>query len=136
MQGTYSVRFQHSLNPQTPLAPDAINMDPLPPDWHIQQIQETEEEFQRQQSRRYRHGQLDCMLVGLWKYCGPQRQERTSDFLSSCRSRLTSVQQSWSAFLHCYLHHDWTHLDDFTRRRMNFIVYSEVLKLDPMSYLV
>ncbi|KAJ7035707.1 Mus7/MMS22 family-domain-containing protein [Mycena alexandri] len=60
-------------------------------------------------------------LIACWVGCG--------DIL------IRNSEKSWPAFLHAYPHRDWE-LEAFSRRRMDFMVYSQVLKLDPMSYSV
>ncbi|KAJ7743154.1 Mus7/MMS22 family-domain-containing protein [Mycena metata] len=60
-------------------------------------------------------------LIACWVGCG--------DIL------VRNSEKSWPAFLHAYPHRDWK-LEPFSRRRMDFMVYSQVLKLDPMSYSV
>ncbi|KAK7031346.1 protein mms22 [Favolaschia claudopus] len=44
-------------------------------------------------------------------------------------------KKSWSEFLGPYTRSSWPILDAFGQRRMDFLVYSNILKLDPMSYL-
>ncbi|KAJ7257893.1 Mus7/MMS22 family-domain-containing protein [Mycena haematopus] len=62
-------------------------------------------------------------LTGCWLGCG--------------NIVVQNSQKSWSTFLHAYGRDNsrWPILDNFCQRRMDFLVYSNVLNLDPMSYL-
>ncbi|KAF7356820.1 Protein mms22 [Mycena venus] len=50
---------------------------------------------------------------------------------------IQNSQKSWPIFLHAYggRNSNWPILDHFCQRRMDFLVFSNVLKLEPMSYL-
>ncbi|KAJ7132091.1 Mus7/MMS22 family-domain-containing protein [Mycena epipterygia] len=66
-------------------------------------------------------------LTGCWLGCG--------------NIMIQNSEKSWPTFLHPYLHPygppdvAWPTLDAFCHRRTNFLVFSNVLKLDPMAYL-
>ncbi|KAJ6581252.1 Mus7/MMS22 family-domain-containing protein [Mycena capillaripes] len=62
-------------------------------------------------------------LTGCWVGCG--------DIV------IQNSAKSWSTFLHAYGtdNSNWPVLDSFCQRRMDLLVFSNVLKLDPMSYL-